>query len=191
MEKELTFLEGLKRHIGKPGAAFGFGEITEVGDTTCSVKLSDGTQIEDVRLKAAINENKDYIISRPKVGSTVILGTLDENTGECFVIACDEIDEYEINMGNVVLIIKEDIAKINANGSILELKEGKVMISSAKITLKNSQTNLKKILTKLYDLLETFSVLCAAPGSVSAPNPAMLVDINLGKLEINKLLSDD
>lgn len=68
------------------------GEVTEVQSETCVIKLADGLELPDVRLKQSIDEAQNYFIRFPKKGSQL---TAISITGDLRDVMMLEASEYE------------------------------------------------------------------------------------------------
>ena len=68
---------------------------------TCVVTpLDDGAEIQDVRLKAAIDGVKDGIVQIPAVNSSVLVARIGNTTENRFVVAFSSVDKVVINGGS-------------------------------------------------------------------------------------------
>lgn len=59
---------------------------------TCTVDLTTGPDILNVRVKASITDDAKGILIRPKVDSIVVVGLLDNNDASAVILAYTEID---------------------------------------------------------------------------------------------------
>lgn len=74
-------------------------------DGTIAVEFADGSEIDDVRLKAIVKEGNQFLIF-PKADSNVLIGRISDS--EDFVlIAASEIEEVEIKIGGTLFSVKE------------------------------------------------------------------------------------
>lgn len=86
------------------------GEVTAVDGETCSVKITSGLVVSDVRLKATVTGGDKKVLMTPVVGSDVIMmsstGTLDN----LFVIIMDAIDKVEIISADVNITVDDKVS---------------------------------------------------------------------------------
>jgi hypothetical protein len=78
-------------------------EVLDVDTTafTCTVKPVDGgAKLENVRLKASIDNNANAIVLLPKKKSKVICSILDNNENIAIVVGVDEIQGWKMKMGD-------------------------------------------------------------------------------------------
>ncbi|MDT8346654.1 MAG: hypothetical protein RQ756_02535 [Flavobacteriaceae bacterium] len=129
------------------------GKVTAVNDDTIDVGL-----YKSVRLTAVLGASDSHYIIKPKLGSNVIIGRL-ENEDVAFLVSTSEIESFEVKIGSQLLSMQ-----------------------SGKYVLKNGTENLKEILTDLMTNLQTAVIITpAGPGSFS-PN-----DITGFSLMINRI----
>lgn len=63
----------------------------------CDVKLSNGVEIKEVNLRAVLDDNKKGFVVFPKVNSMVLIGTIENNENNAFVLMCSEITDVTID----------------------------------------------------------------------------------------------
>lgn len=71
----------------------------DTGKLTCVVELFDETVINDVRLKAAIDDVTDALVQIPAVASTVLVALIGNNISVRFIIAFSIVDEVRFYNG--------------------------------------------------------------------------------------------
>lgn len=69
-------------------------------DLTCVVNPTDGPQIFDVRLKAAIDGVKDGVVQIPTLNSTVLIAMIGNEANTRFIIAFGSVSKIVINGGS-------------------------------------------------------------------------------------------
>jgi hypothetical protein len=93
------------------------GKVLDVdGYKSCTVEIAEGLELYDVRLQATTGTINDMAAIKPKVGSVVLVGILENVTTEAFVISFSEIDEATFKIGTAELVIKNNKIKIKAGG---------------------------------------------------------------------------
>ena len=111
------------QHIAKDGKQRVFiypARVEVVKGSTCSVRI-DELPVTDVRLRAVINTNTEQVLVTPKVGSYVLV--VDLSAGDyrdLAVIACSEVSEVNIKIGNTTATINAEGVMFNggANGGM-------------------------------------------------------------------------
>ena len=84
------------------------GEVTAVERTSCSVRfLRDEVEVDGVRLKTTPNEEEDFFIHYPRVGSKVLVGLMDEDY-EGVVLSCDAVDEIRYQSGDTSYVCNKE-----------------------------------------------------------------------------------
>ena len=143
--------------------------VKEVQVETCTVELAGGLKLTGVRLKATINGGENFMITTPKVDSTVLLLSLTGNLDNLVVVKVDQV---------------EKITYYGANGL-------KVVIDSndGKVAIQNDSVSLVQILTLLSELLKVFKVNTPAGPSTNIL-PDTLASIVEFETKFNQLLKE-
>ena len=97
-------------------SALVLAKVKQVDGQTCTVSIGD-LQLNEVRLRAVVNDEESGILVTPKVGSMVMITDLSNSTKRDWaVVMVSEIDKIEINGGkNGGLIRIEDlVSRLNA-----------------------------------------------------------------------------
>jgi hypothetical protein len=90
------------------------GIVKSVEGTTCTVTF--GTlDVEGVRLRASLAENESHLLIVPKVGTSVVVGSLSNDLSLLVVLAVDEAESITINGGKLggLINIESLTQKIN------------------------------------------------------------------------------
>jgi hypothetical protein len=181
--------------------------VVSVEGFTCTVKFPDDFELPGVRLKAGVDDSKEYFLIVPRVDSTVLLSTLGRNDsdGEYYVVGVNEVDSLEyiidktslkMEKGNINIkskdsgiIVKDSIITIKNGGSRVYIFEEEVVIESAKkIAIRNNAENLNSLLKEIVGFFSEVKVLTGSPGSLSPISPLLAADIAAIKTKIDKLL---
>lgn len=124
-------------------------QVKAITGESCTVEFGD-LELTDVRLKATINGADNSLLLLPKVGSTVLVGSL---TGDLKDLAVLKIDELQ---------------KINYVQDGLQLT---VDATDNKVSVSNEQVSLYSLMQQLVDLLKAFKVYTpAGPSGTALPD---------------------
>lgn len=116
-DKHTQLKESLIRYLGlnkKPYNIF-FAKVRSVQDYTCGIEVSD-IEITGVSLCATINESKNNLIIKPKIGSDVLVADLSGGEFRTLVvIQYTEVESISLNGGKLggLINIEELTDKIN------------------------------------------------------------------------------
>lgn len=150
------------------------GTVTDIEGDTCTVG-----DYEDVRLNAVIDTLDSQFTIYPKIGSKVIIGSL-ENQSDMFIVKVSEVEKVVIKIGGQLFEFKENNVKIIVGNQLFEMTQGKFTISSGSVSL-------KAILNDAFDQLD--KAIITTPSGPGKFSPAdKLVFKNL-KTKTNQLLS--
>ena len=126
------------QHIASEGGQSVFiypARVETVKGSTCSVRINDDLTVTDVRLRAVINSQTEQVLVTPKVGSYVLVVDLSGgNHRDLAVIACSEVSEINIKIGNTVATINAEGIVFNGGslGGLVKLQELKDNLDSLK-----------------------------------------------------------
>jgi hypothetical protein len=101
-------------------------QVEAVSGRTCSVRIDETLTVTDVRLRAVINTNAEQVLLTPKAGSYVLVVDLSGgNHRDLAVIACSEVEEVNIRIGNTTAVINAGGMVFNGgeNGGMVKLQE--------------------------------------------------------------------
>jgi len=130
--------------------------VVSVQGESCTVELSSGLVLTDVKLKATISEGNNYMKLVPKKGSTVLLLSLSGDLSNLTVIKVDEIEKLEFKQDGLEILIDS---------------------TDGKLEIKNEQVSFKEILADLTSLLNQFKVNTpAGPSTNIMPDTVVLID---------------
>lgn len=180
-------------------------EVTEVKGNVCSVIFPDGFELTGVRLKAAIDENKEFMLITPKIKSTVLLSSLSQNEsdGDFYVIACNEVasisgvidkTKFSIDKTAIAVSIEKSNVLLKAAEITINQDETKVVLKGGvasvhgkdKLQIETDRGTVKEVLLKFATFLKSIKVLTGSPGSPSPILPVLLSDI----VQIEEYIND-
>lgn len=118
--------------LGKSPKQVFQARVIAVDETNKTVEVEDanGLTFYEVRLKSAINDNGEGIITIPEIESDVLVGLINNNEQALYVVMTDKVSKvtgkvgkstFEITAEGVVINKKENEGE--ANGGILIAKE--------------------------------------------------------------------
>jgi len=130
---------------------------------TVDVEFLSGALVSAVRLRAAIDDDPNAVVLLPKVGSSVLLGIIGNDTKQCFVAQCSVaekvvgvIEDAEFELSKEKLHVKIDAAEllVEKNGNITlndGSKDGLIIWNKLKADLEK----FKQYLTAFDTALQT------------------------------------
>lgn len=144
MGAEDQFLKVLSKHGQRRAAQVTIGTVKEIlqDNYTCTISRDDRPELQGVRLNACEFEGNRFV-TIPKIGSEVLVCLIDDNPAEAYLLACSEV-------GNVIITIGETKLKVSDSGH--EIAKG--------------SENLKSILIDLVDQVIKIGAFKDVPGLV-------------------------
>lgn len=97
------------------------GIAVEVGDDKCDVKLEGEADLWDVQLHAIEDDLNSRIIIKPKEGSKVIIGFLNNSKTDAFIVQCSEIEEVNVKIDTLEFSIKSTGVLIKKGNDSLKI----------------------------------------------------------------------
>ena len=140
--------------------------VTSVDTDTCTVKLSTGLEIPDVRLKSIVDDSGDYFVIKPSINSNVWLLPLNDSIEELIVIKYDKIQSFEVKSNGLIFLI-----------------DG----TDGKISIKNDTTNLLDVFQDFKDLISQLTVSTGV-GPSGTPLPPTILSLNSVETKFKSLL---
>jgi len=142
------------------------GIVTKVVDDHCTVKLKNGLEISDVKLKATRNNEDNYLQVIPEIGSTVILISLTGKVDNLFIAKVDKVDK---------VCYKQNGLEVLIDGT------------NQKLSLKNDYYSLLEVLTDLTEILKGLKVYTSV-GPSGTPLPDTIAKIKVFENNFKQLL---
>ncbi|SHK69804.1 hypothetical protein [Epilithonimonas mollis] len=132
----------------------GVGTIKSVGENTCVIEREDLPDLEDVRLNSIEGNFENSFLIFPSVGSEVLFLMVENAPEENCIVKYSEIDKV----------------KITVAGASFEMSAGK-------FEFKNDNSDLKQILSKTFDRLNSAIITTPnGPGKFSQPDKQFFLD---------------
>ncbi len=139
--------------------------VTKVDDFTISAKIGE-LEIDNILLKSQIENNANFMVQRPKVGSPVTLLSVDGTLNSLQVVKINEVEEFEYHHNG--LTVKMDG------------KDGKLIV-------KNKEVNLYQLMTDLATIVKQLKVYTAV-GPSGTPLPDTIARVELFEKDFKQLL---
>lgn len=143
--------------------------VVSVQEQTCTVRLHSGLELSDIRLKATVDEGKNYLLLKPKVESEVILLSQTGNLSGLMIIKINEVEQLEYKQDGLEFLMDS---------------------SDKKIKLKNENTSLFTLFNDLSVLLRGLKVYTAT-GPSGLPLPDTITKIDQFEQKFKQLLKED
>ena len=132
IKKKLREVVGLEENL--PITA----TVKEVQSETCTVVLAGGLELTGVRLKATINDGNNFLVTKPRIGSKVLMLSINGGLENLVVVKVDQVDSISYSGENGLQVI------IDGN--------------DGKVAVQNNTVSLVEVLTLLSSLLKVFKV---------------------------------
>lgn len=142
------------------------GTVVSIESDSCTVKLSTGLTIPDIRLKSTIDNASDYFIIKPAVDSIIWLIPVNESIEDMIVFKIDKVQSFEIKQSGLVFMID---------------------CNDGMFSVKNDKYDLLKAFTDLTDLISKLQV-STAQGPSGTPLPPTIQSLNTINSSIKNLL---
>lgn len=142
------------------------GEVLEVDTELKTIKIKDDFGIEhpEVRLTASIDSLKK-VVQFPKAGSSVLVGVINNDEMELFVVAFSEIESFSIEILDVRF-------EVNYEGFLL----------------KKENETLKKLMADLITLIKNMKFQVTTPDTINGTTTTLLTDFSSIENRFNNLL---
>ena len=137
------------------------GTVKDVdGYKTCTVVLDDKLELFKVRLNAIETSITNQLCIKPKEGSKVLVGIIENIKTEAVILSCSEVEEFFVHIGSAILRVKENKVKITAGNE--DLKDALVDL---KAEVKKISSELQKVVV-LYGTSPNLPALVAIDASL-------------------------
>ena len=92
------------------------GTVTAVSGNSCTVELPDGAPLENVRLRAVLDDKETGLIVKPAVGAYVLVSLIGNDEDNVFVVATSRIESVTIEIEGLKVEYNADGVHIERNG---------------------------------------------------------------------------
>ncbi len=140
-------------------------QVKAITGQSCTVVYGD-LELTEVRLQATINGNTNTVLVIPKIGSSVLVGSLTGDLKELVVLKVDELQKIQVLQDGVTIEFD---------------------FTTGKLEVSNSGVSLKGLFQQLVDLLKAFKVFTPTGPSGTAL-PTTVTMINQFETDFKKLL---
>jgi len=137
-------------------ARVGLVTYVDFEEHSCEVELTDGTELPAVRLRAVMNDKAEGLIVYPKLGSYVLVSSIDNKSEQSYVVMASEVDTILFDEGKNGGLVKveELVNRLNKLEERMNSHQH-LYINAAGAptpTTIDSLTNSKILQTKVADL---------------------------------------
>lgn len=139
--------------------------VTKVENFTISAKIGE-LEIDNILLKTQVENNDNFMVQRPKIGSPVTLLSIDGTLNSLQVVKINEVEEFEYHHNG--LTVK------------LDGKDGKLIV-------KNKEVNLYQLMTDLAAIVKQLKVYTAV-GPSGTPLPDTIARVTKFEQDFKQLL---
>lgn len=126
------------------------GEVVEVDSESCSLKLGSGLVLTDVRIRATIDGNSNFLKLIPKKGSKAVAISITGDLNDLILLRADEIEKIEFYQDS--LVIEADS-------------------TDGKVSVRNENASLHDLMDSLFDIITNLKV-----NTPSGPSTGILPD---------------
>jgi hypothetical protein len=141
-------------------------DVVSIEKDTCTVKLSTGLELPDIRLKSIIDDSGDYFVLTPMEKSKVWLLSISGGLDDLMVIKIDKLKSFEIKQKGMHFLI--------------DTTDGKFII-------KNDKADLLTIFSDLSSLIKKLQV-STGTGPSGTPLPPTISALDKLETDFKKLL---
>ena len=139
--------------------------VTKVKGFTISAKIGE-LEIDNILLKTQVENNDNFMVQRPKVGSPVTLLSVDGTLNSLQVVKINEVEEFEYHHNG--LTVK------------LDGKDGKLIV-------KNETVDLYQLMSDLAAIVKELKVYTAV-GPSGTPLPDTIARVTKFERDFKQLL---
>ncbi len=139
--------------------------VTKVENFTISAKIGE-LEIDNILLKTQVENNDNFMVQRPKIGSPVTLLSVDGTLNSLQVVKINEVEEFEYHHNG--LTVK------------LDGKDGKLIV-------KNETVDLYQLMSDLAAIVKELKVYTAV-GPSGTPLPDTIARVTKFERDFKQLL---
>lgn len=168
MDINKSFISLLKEAIGgNDNIPLIIGQVKEITGESCTVVFdTDEMELTEVRLKATINGEGNYMLQIPKVGSYVVCGSISGDLTDLCVLKADEVEQLQYVQGDLKILV--------------DSTDGKVSVQSGSVSLVD-------LMQSMADILKGLKVYTNM-GPSGTPLPDTIAAIEQFETDFKKLL---
>lgn len=207
MAQTHEILAGFKNLFGTSPIQVLLATVKSVEGNACTVTTTEGLELPDVRLKASVNDSKEYFVTKPRVGSSVLISLIgnDQFAAEYVVIAQDEFDSIEAVVDKTAIVIKKESVSvekgkmqfliddekfnvINDNTGIFVKTDKIEIVANGKLSITGGSYgahSLKEILNGLCDAI--INIKTVGTGSAVA-DPSTITTVQFIKQTLSQIM---
>lgn len=141
-------------------------KVVAIDGDHCTVRLTSGLELSDIKLKATINEETDFMLLTPAIGSSVIVMSFTGDLDNLFVVKVDQVESIEMKRNGLAILL-----------------DGQ----DQKVSIKNESVSLKELFSDLSSLLKALKVFTPT-GPSGTPLPESITAITNFELKFKQLL---
>ncbi|TKT89469.1 hypothetical protein [Dyadobacter frigoris] len=163
----------------------------------CTVTLfGSDLEVDNVTLVAE-EDGSEWIKLRPRVGSVVLVGAVNNEVSDMYLVQYGELDGGEILCGNTLINFdKDQVNLVNGSSSValsaseisISQDQTEISLSNNLVSITNGSVTLKELFDDLTSLLQNFKVV-TAQGPSTALFPDTLASLTALKSKYPLLLS--
>lgn len=142
------------------------GTITKVDGEVCTLKLPSGLEITDVRIRATIDGNSNFLKIIPKEGSKAVAMTMTGEEDDLILLRADEVEQIEYTQDGLIVLIDS---------------------TDGKVSIKNNSTDLLSILEDLSGIIKQLTV-STPNGPSGTPLPPTITSLTQWETQVKTLL---
>lgn len=184
--------------LNRPGSFQVFRAVVESiePNNTCTVRLLNSDLVVDLVSLVAEEDAAEWIKVSPRIGSIVLVGCVENEVADLYLVQPGEIDGGEISVGETrISWDKESVNLVNASSSIALNQNSasitqdtiKIELLGGKVDISNGSASLKDLFDDLGSLLQNFKVV-TAQGPSTALFPDTLTAVTAFKTKYLLLL---
>jgi len=132
-------------------------------DKTCTVE-TEGIDFYNVRLKATVNKDSDCFVVLPVVGSSVLVGLINNNENALYVVQVSQPEKLLLNIGESSLEVDAENGVVVNGGKDYAVWSGKL------------HEKLDNLVTEING--ELAKIVTATGGAYVFPNPSTPLGIS-------------
>jgi len=144
------------------------GTVLAVDGEVCTVQLSSGLVLTDVKINASVTDGEDFLLLVPAYNSEVLMLSGDGTLSNLYIIKVNEVAQF----------------KFSQSGMKVEFDS-----LDKKIKIENGAINLKDLFTDLATIISSLKVMVVSVGAPSGTiTPDVVALVSSFSTKVNGLL---